>query len=225
MTPARPSTDTAREEWANVITHGLGLLLAIAAAAIGVVAAVRTGSPLRIVTVAVFVAALCFVYLTSTGFHLAGLAEPDARTARRRDVWLALDHSAIYLLIAGTYTPIVLLMLPAAWGWTIFGIVWACALAGLLRKLLRHRRRPGNAVDTALYLAMGWTALIAVVPIWQTFTAPALALLVAGGLFYSLGTPFFLWDRLPYNHAIWHLFVLAGSASHVVLVLWHAVPL
>ncbi len=218
-----PYRDSPREEVANAITHGLGLALAIAATALGVTFAAQTGEPLRIVTVATFLATLCFVYLTSTGFHLASLFPgPDGR---RRAAWLALDHAAIYLLIAGTYTPVVLVMLPPAWGWTIFGIVWGCAAVGLGLRLLRARSRSGSAIDTGIYLAMGWIALIAIVPIWQHFSGPALALLVAGGVFYSLGTPFFLWDKLPFNHAVWHLFVLAGSASHVTLVVWYLVPL
>lgn len=224
MNKASSTHQDASEEWLNAITHGLGFFLAIVVTVIGVTAAAETMSLLRVLTVSVFLLALCFVYLTSTMYHLLKLGAGD-RVLRWRRVWHWLDKAAIFLLIAGTYTPVVLIMLPPGWGWPIFGVVWACAAVGLARQVRSRRTASRSGIDTLLYLLMGWVALVAVVPIWRHFPAPAFALLVAGGAFYSLGCPFFLWERLRFNHAIWHLFVLAGSASHVLLVLWHVIPL
>ncbi|MEM6560550.1 MAG: hemolysin III family protein [Planctomycetota bacterium] len=207
------------EERANVITHGVGLLLAATVAAICVVTAAVNGGALRIVAASVFGATLVGVYLTSTTFHF--VTHP-----RRRQVWKMLDHVAIYLLIAGTYTPVVLLRFPPGWGWSIFGVVWGLAVIGIGMKLLRFRGSGGNFgwVDTALYIAMGWVGIIAVVPIVRGLDTPGTALIIAGGLAYTLGCIFFLWDTLRFNHAIWHIWVLAGSACHAIAVLGWVLP-
>ena len=214
-----PRVQSRGEELANVLTHGGGLLLAVAGAAVACTAAALTGSAMRIVAVSIFVAALCGVYLTSTAFHLA-------RRPAVRGRWRLLDHAAIYTLIAGTYTPVVLVSLGGAWGWSLFGVVWGLAILGVTVKIfLVGKYDRFERIDTYLYLAMGWLVMVAIVPLWAALPLPAIGLLALGGLFYSGGCVFFLWDRLPYNHAIWHLFVLAGSVCHFFMVLRYVVPL
>ena len=205
-----------REELANVVTHGVGFLLAAVATLLGVFLASETGGALRITTVAIFGATLCCLYAASTGYHVVGLIDP---AHRRRALWKRLDHAAIYLLIAGTYTPVMLVLLPPAWGWSIAGSVWGCAAVGLTLKLARPS--VGGRVSTLLYVLTGWIGVIGIVPLYHALPPSGLAWLFAGGLCYTLGCPFYLWGRLPYNHALWHLFVLAGSACHVALVLGH----
>ena len=207
------------EEWANAITHGLGLLLSLVGGVVGIVAAATTGSPTRVVTVSIFALSLVLLYLASTGFHLS-------RHPARRLKWRLFDHAAIYALIAGSYTPVLLVSLGGAWGWTLFGIVWTMALVGIAFKtVLIGRYDRFERIDTLLYLAMGWLVLVAIVPLWAALSGPAILLLVLGGLCYSGGCVFFLWDSLPFNHSIWHLFVMAGSAFHYFAVVLHVVPL
>lgn len=216
--PYDTNPNTRREEWANVATHGLGLLLALAAAAIGCLAAVETGSLLRVVTVAIFTAALVLMYFASTGFHLAG-------RSRLRHHWRLLDHVSIYTLIAGTYTPIMLVAVGGVWGWTIVTLVWLMAIVGVTLKILTIGRYDRfEKIDTGLYLAMGWMCIVAIGPIWASLSATALFWLFIGGVAYSGGCIFFLWDRLPYNHAIWHLFVLLGSLCHYIVIVGHVIP-
>lgn len=218
VAPLDANKNTPREEIANVATHGLGLLLAIAAAAIGCVVAVETGSLLRVVTVAIFTAALVLTYFASTGFHFFGRSP-------RRHRWRLLDHASIYTLIAATYTPIMLVAVGGTWGWSIVTLVWLMAIVGVTLKVVTIGRYDRfEKIDTGLYLAMGWMSLVAIVPIWMNLSATALTWLFIGGLAYSGGCIFFLWDRLPYNHAIWHLFVLLGSLCHYVVIVGHVVP-
>ena len=210
--------DSPGEELANAITHGVALLAALGFGAVAVLAAAATGSPLRTISVAIFVAAMCLVYFASTAFHLA------SRHPSRRH-WRLLDHAAIYVLIAGTYTPV---MLVGVGGWpanAVVTAVWVMAVAGVVMKFtLIGRYDRFEKIDTFLYLAMGWLGVLALVPIGRGLSTPAMAWLVAGGVFYSAGCVFFLWQRLPYNHAIWHLFVVAGSACHFITVHRHVVP-
>ncbi len=203
-----------RAEVANTLTHGAGLLAAVAATPILVVQAVTRGGPADVVGAAVFGATLILLYLASTAYH----ATPRGRM---RDLLRRLDHSAIYLLIAGTYTPFTLGVLKGGWGWTLFGIVWAAAALGVAIKVFAGVRRP--LVSTGLYLVMGWLVLVAIGPLVRALPPAGLAWLVAGGVAYSAGVPFYLARRLRYGHAIWHLFVLAGSTCHVVAALgWAA---
>ena len=212
------SAQTPGEELANVLTHGLGLVLALVGTAAGVVVAASTGSGMAVVTAAVFGGAMTLVYLASTGFHLA------ARHPSRRH-WRLLDHASIYALIAGTYTPVMLVAVGGAWGWSVFGVVWGLAAVGIVMKILLVGRYDRfERIDTILYLAMGWLCLVAVVPIWSSLSGAGFAWMVAGGIFYSVGCPFFLWERLRYNHAIWHGFVLLGTACHYVLIVVHVLP-
>ena len=202
------------EEIANSIGHGVALLLAIAAAPILIVSAVRGGDAASVVGASVFAATMVILYATSMLYHVL----PLSRTKR---VFQVLDHSAIYLLIAGTYTPFTLGVLRGPWGWTLFGLVWSMALAGIVLKSVAGVRWPW--LSTALYVAMGWVALIAIKPLWALMPAWGLFWLVAGGLFYTLGVGFFATDhRLRYGHFVWHLFVAAGTVCHFFAVLYFA---
>jgi hemolysin III len=160
----------------------------------------------------VFGAALVVLYTASTLYHALGHVHERARTVLR-----ALDHSAIFLLIAGTYTPFTLVSLRGPWGWSLFAVVWSLAVAGIALRLAL-RRRP-TALFVSLYLAMGWCVVLALRPLVAAVPPGGIALLVAGGLAYSVGVVFYLWRSLPYGHAIWHGFVLAGSAFHYAAVL------
>ncbi len=199
-----------REEAANSLTHGLGALLATAGLAVLAVSASRSGSARAIVGCAVFGVALVVLYTTSALYHAVG-------SPRAKGVLRALDHSAIFVLIAGTYTPFTLVSLRGPWGWSLFGVVWGLAVAGIALRLAL-RRRP-TTLFVALYLAMGWCVVVAARPLLAAVPPGGIALLVAGGLAYSGGVAFYLWRRLPYHHAVWHVFVLAGSAFHYVAVL------
>lgn len=205
------------EEIANSISHGMALLAAVAAAPFLVVASVRQGDAIDIAAASVFAASMVLLYFTSMLYH----ALPAVRAARAKSVFQILDHGAIYLLIAGTYTPFTLGVLRGPWGWTLFALVWTMALAGVAVKAMAGIRYP--RVSTALYVAMGWIALIAIKPMLELIPNWGLFWLVAGGLFYTLGVGFFATDsRLRYGHFVWHLFVAAGTACHFVAVLGYA---
>lgn len=202
------------EEIANSVSHGVALLAALIAAPFLVVSAAQRGDAAGIIGTSIFAATMVLLYSASMLYH----AFPSARL---KSVFQVLDHSAIYLLIAGTYTPFTLGVLRGPWGWTLFGLVWAMALAGVAVKAMAGIRYP--RVSTALYLAMGWIALIAIKPMWQLVPGWGLFWLLAGGLAYTLGVVFFVSDsRWRYAHFVWHLFVAAGTACHVVAVLFYA---
>jgi hemolysin III len=212
MEVARPQSP--REEMANWLSHGAGLLAAIAATPILIMAAVQNGGPANIVANSVFGASMILLYLASTWYHLTPVGPG-------RDRLRLFDHSAIYVLIAGTYTPFTLGVLSGAWGWWLFGVVWGAAAIGVGTKLFAGIRYP--RVSTAMYVVMGWLVLIAIRPIMENLPTPGLWWLVAGGLFYTGGVGFYAARRMPYNHLVWHLFVLAGSICHFFAVLWYAV--
>ncbi|HQU14631.1 MAG: hemolysin III [Chromatiales bacterium 21-64-14] len=202
------------EEIAHAVSHGFGLLLAVAGLVVLEVFAALHGGAARIVSAAVFGSALILLYLASTLYHAS-------QRPRVKDILRRLDHSAIYLLIAGTYTPFALVNLRGPWGWTLFGLVWGLGLIGVLRELLT--RSSCQTLELALYLGLGWLALVAIKPLAHALPTPGLLLLVIGGLAYSVGVVFYVWRRLPYHHAIWHVFVLAGSACHFFAVLFYTV--
>ncbi|MCB1063579.1 MAG: hemolysin III family protein [Verrucomicrobiae bacterium] len=204
---------TSHEEVANSISHGVGLLAAVIGAPILIVTAVRAGGTLGVIGASVFAATMVLLYLSSTIYH----ALPNGRT---KQLFQLFDHSAIYLLIAGTYTPFTFGVLRGVLGWTLFGIIWGLAIGGILIKSLSRIR--GDKVSTFIYLLMGWLVLIAIKPLWEGLSTAGLAWLVAGGLAYSVGVIFFVYDRLKFGHFIWHLFVLTGTACHFVAVWIHA---
>jgi hemolysin III len=197
-----------REELANVLTHGAGAVASLVGGTVLIVLAAVYGDGWKVASSAVFAATLVLLYTASTLYHAA-------RTPVARARLKVFDHCAIYLLIAGTYTPFTLLGLRGGWGWSLFGIAWGLAVAGVVFKLFFTGRFP--RVSTALYLGMGWMVVVAIVPMAQRMDASVLAWIVAGGLAYTAGTVFYHRQR-PYAHAVWHLFVLAGSACHFVAV-------
>jgi hemolysin III len=207
---SREHTQSLGEEIANSVSHGVGLLASVAAAPVLVLSAVRNGGAARIAGASVFAAAMVLLYLTSTLYH----ALPRNRAKR---VFQVLDHAAIFLMIAGTYTPFTLGVLRGAWGWTLFGLVWGLALAGVVLTAVGGVRYP--KLTTSLYLAMGWLIVIAVKPLWLRMPAEGLFWLFAGGLAYTLGVVFYAANRVRYFHFIWHLFVIAGTACHFIAVL------
>ena len=208
--PKRPQS--LGEEIANSVSHAVGLLAAVVAIPVLVLSAVRRGDAAGIVGASVFAATMVLLYLTSTLYH----ALPRNRAKR---VFRVLDHGAIFLLIAGTYTPFTLGVLRGTWGWTLFGLVWGLAAAGVVLKAVGGVRYP--ILSTCLYLGMGWLVLIAVRPLWLRMPPSGLLWLLAGGLAYTAGVAFFAAERIRYSHFVWHLFVLAGTACHFLAVLWY----
>lgn len=200
------------EEIFNAVTHGAGAVAAAVATAVLVALAVSRGDAWQIVGVSVFCATLMLLYLASALYHAA--RDPLLRTRLQ-----ALDHSAIYLLIAGTYTPFMIGALRGPWGWSMLGVIWTLALAGILFKI----RFAGQfrLASTLMYLGMGWLSLVAVVPMVRALGTPTLIWLAVGGLLYTVGTPFYQLQRMRYSHAVWHLFVLGGSVCHTIAVAIH----
>lgn len=203
------------EEIANSITHGFGSLLSIGGLAVLVGFASVHGNAWHITACSIFGTTLIFSYLSSTLYH--SIPVPAAKRVLK-----VIDHSAIYLLIAGTYTPFTLISLRGPWGWSLFGTIWGLALLGVILKTTMLGKISG--ISTAIYLAMGWIVVIAIKPMWSAVESGGLLLLLIGGLAYSGGVVFYIWDRLPYNHAIWHLFVLAGSLCHFFAILLYVIP-
>lgn len=206
---------TAGEEIANSITGGVGVILAIAALAVLVSYAALRGDAWHVVTCAIFGATLILSYTTSTLYH--SLPLPNIKPLLR-----ALDHSAIFLLIAGTYTPFLLVNLRGVWGWSLFGVIWTVAISGVVLRLVWKGRHHG--VIVSLYVAMGWAVLVAIKPLLENLETGGLVLLASGGVVYTLGVAFYAWRKLPYSHAIWHMFVLGGSALHFFAILFYVVP-
>ncbi|MGY3041681.1 hemolysin III [Rhodanobacter sp. TND4EL1] len=203
------------DELASSIIHGLGIVLSIAGLATLVAFAALHGNALTVVACAVFGTSLVLLYTASTLYHSipSMAAKPTLR---------ALDHIAIYVLIAGTYTPFTLIAMPGVWGWSMFSAVWSLALIGSALELGLLKRYHKLAV--LLYVGMGWIGMVAFGPLSRHLQAGGTALLLAGGLAYTLGVPFYLWRRLPYHHALWHVFVLAGSVLHFLAVLLYVIP-
>jgi hemolysin III len=210
MSTAFAPAESLGEQIANSLTHGTGALLAVAGLVPLALTAAAEGGARRIVGCSVFGVALVLLYATSTLYHAL-------THARAKQVLRALDHSAIFILIAGTYTPFTLVSLRGAWGWSLFGVVWGLAILGVTLRLVL-RRRP-TALFMAIYLAMGWCALVALHPLARALTPSGFALLLAGGVAYSAGVAFYLWRRLRFHHAIWHGFVLLGSVLHYFAIL------
>ena len=206
---------TVAEEIANSLTHGLGLGLGIAALVFLVLTAARHGTAISVTSAAIYGATLVILYAASTLYH----ALPKGRA---KTVFGVLDHCAIFLLIAGTYTPFTLVGLRGGWGWSLFGVIWSLAVVGIVAEAVTAGR--ARRLQVMLYLAMGWMAVIAIGPMFSSLSAGALWFLFGGGVAYSLGVIFYRWHSLKYHHAVWHVFVLAGSALHVVAVMVFILP-
>ena len=202
------------EEIANAISHGLGFLLAVASLPILSYQAAQQGSTRNVVAACVFSITMMLLYLVSTLYH----AVPEGRAK----LWLnRMDHAAIYLFIAGSYTPFALGVLHGGWGWMLLGLVWTIAAFGVTAKMFNRLRHP--LWSTGLYVAMGWLVIIALGPLVGRMAPAGLVWLVAGGVAYTLGAVVFLLDsRIRYAHFVWHLFVLTGSGCHFAAALWYA---
>ena len=202
------------EEMANSVSHGLGLVAAIVGTPFLIIHVARFGDAASIVGASIFAATMLILYLASTLYH-------SLPVGKAKCVFRVIEHAAIFLLIAGTYTPFILGVLRGAWGWTLFGLVWGLAVAGVAMKTLSRISHP--IISTGLYLLMGWLIVIAADPLSARVPASGLLWLVAGGLAYTIGVGFFTFDsRLRYGHFIWHLFVMMGTGFHYFAVLWYA---
>ena len=199
-----------QQEIANSITHGIGAILSIAGLIVLLVMAGTKGDIWRIVSFSIYGTTLVFLYLMSTIYH-------GSSNTRIKKVFQILDYSAIYLLIAGSYTPLTLISLRGPWGWTLFGLVWGIALTGIMLQIFFFKRM--NIISMVLYIIMGWLILIAIKPLIETIPRGMLLWIIAGGISYSLGIIFYLSKKIPYHHTIWHLFVLGGSVTHYLAIL------
>jgi len=203
------------EEMASSIIHGLGAGLAVAALALLVSLAGKIGDPWKVVSFSIYGGTLIMLYLSSTLYHAF-------HNPRIKRIFRHLDHCSIYLLIAGTYTPFTLVNLRGRWGWTLFVLIWGLAIVGIvMTTVLMDRSR---VLGGLIYIGMGWLAIVAIKPLVQSMPAAGMYWLVAGGLAYTVGVVFYIWKKLSYNHAVWHLFVLAGSACHFVAIYRYVLP-
>lgn len=212
-TITRQAIHRLEDEIANAITHGLGLALSIVGAAALLILAARGGTAWNLVGCSVYGGSLVFLYAASTLYHC--VQHPQAKAVLR-----VVDHACIFLLIAGTYTPFTLTALRGTWGWTLLALVWSCALTGIVCKLLSTKR--GLSESAIPYILTGWIALVAIKPIMHALPTGGLVCLVAGGVSYTAGTVFYRLDARRFFHAIWHVFVIAGSALHYCAVLFYA---
>lgn len=212
---AETHTFTKGEEIANAVTHGIGALLSIAALVLLIVFSSLYGSAIHVVSFTIFGATMVLLYTSSTLVH----ALPHGKA---KDVFEILDHSSIYLFIAGTYTPLTLITLKGALGWTLFGIVWGLAVCGIVFKSFFVKKY--LFTSTVLYVFMGWLIVIGWSQIRQNMDANGVVLLVVGGVLYTIGAIFYIWRGFKFHHMIWHLFVIAGSAAHFFCVLLYLLP-
>jgi hemolysin III len=203
------------EEIAHGLTHGVGIVLAIAGLCVLVTFSALYGTAVHVVASSIFGASMIVLYTASTLYH--SLPMPETKRIMR-----VVDHASIYLLIAGTYTPFSLVTLEGAWGWSLFGVVWGLAIVGIIFKLFFTGRF--DRLSVAIYVAMGWCGLVAIKPMMAALPPLGLWLLVAGGLAYTGGVIFYLLERMRYHHAIWHLFVMAGTTLHYFVILFFVIP-
>lgn len=205
-----------REEIANAITHGIGIVFSVIALVLLLIYSIPSGSSWHIVSLSIYGATMIFLYLCSTLLH----SFPEGKV---KDFFEILDHSAIYLFIAGTYTPFLFLVVKGSLSWILFGLVWGFAVFGVVFKAFFVKRF--NLISTLLYIVMGWLIVIAWESLVEALPTPGMSLLVIGGLLYTIGTIFYVWRAFPYHHAVWHVFVLAGTAVHFFAVLLYVLPL
>jgi hemolysin III len=203
------------EELANALSHGLGVALAVTALPLLVISAAVAGDGWKVVSLAIYGASLVFLYTASTLYH--AFRSPELKRFFRK-----FDHAAIFVLIAGTYTPYALVTLRGPWGWTLFGVVWTMAAAGVTLKFVFFGR--WTAVSVGVYLIMGWVGIVAIHKLYMALPAGGFFWLVAGGLSYTSGVAFYAWKKLPLNHAVWHLFVLGGSLAHFLGIYFYVLP-
>jgi len=204
------------EETANSITHGIGIILAIVALGILTVCASIYGNPKHIISVSVYGVTLILLYTTSTLYH-------SIQHPRTKNIFQILDHSAIYLLIAGTYTPFTLISLHGPWGWSLFAVIWCLACIGTAIQFSQTVR--WRVVSLALYVGMGWAIMVAIKPLILSVAPGGILLLFLGGLAYTFGILFYRWKSLKFHHAVWHVFVLTGSTLHFFAVLFYVIPI
>ena len=200
------------EEWMNSVTHGIGAVLAVVGLVVMILVAAAQSDPWKVVSASIYGSTLVLMFFASTLYH--AIQQANARQVLRQ-----VDHLAILYLIAGSYTPFTLITLNGSWGWSIFGVVWGLTLLGTVLQLSPARHV--KALMVSLYLLMGWVVLVAISPLAKNLSLGGLLLLVAGGLTYSAGVIFYVNQRIPLNHAIWHLFVLAGAALHFFAILFY----
>lgn len=203
------------EEVIHAATHGVGVLLSIAGLSWMLYLSIAAADPWRIVASSIYGATLIALFLASTVYH-------SLYASRHREIFKLLDHCAIYLLIAGTYTPFLLVAMRTDTGWWLFGTIWALATAGIVKKLYFRHRFPKVAL--ASYLAMGWLVVVAAPQLAEAIGPNGMAWLVAGGVSYSVGAIFYALERIPFNHAVWHVFVLGGGICHFLGVVWYVLP-
>ncbi len=209
-------TYSEEEELANRLTHSLAAVASLVGLVLLVVAAARTGDPYRIVSAVVFCSSLTIFYVISTLYH-------TIRRPKTRYVFRVLDHAGIFLVIAGSYTPFTLVSLRESSGWALFGVVWGLAIAGaIFKSFMTHRL---VFLAPVFYIALGWLIVVDLEGLLTLVPIKGVLWLVAGGLCYTVGIVFYAIDRIPYNHAIWHVFVIAGSFCHYLAVLWYVVPI
>jgi hemolysin III len=212
--PIHDAAHSSGDEIANSISHGAGVVAAIVGTPFLILHAARLGDAGYLIGSIIFSATMIVLYLSSTLYH-------SFHPGRLKHIFRIIDHSAVYLLIAGTYTPFTLGVLHGAWGWTLLVLIWSLALTGVALKVLRRMSHP--VISTILYLLMGWIIVVAVDPLYTRLPVSGLAWLVAGGLAYTTGTAFFVADsRIRYSHFIWHLFVITGTTCHFFAVYWYA---
>ncbi|MBN1366187.1 MAG: hemolysin III family protein [Syntrophaceae bacterium] len=203
------------EEIFNSIIHGIGILISIAGLVLLIVFSALYGDSRHIVSCTIFGTALVLLYTASTLYH--SFQKPSIKHLFR-----IFDHSCIYILIAGTYTPFLLITIQGTIGWVMFAIVWSVTLIGVFFKVYFVHRF--EIISTIAYISMGWLIIFAIKPLFQALPGGGLALLISGGFAYTIGTIFYAWKRLPFNHAIWHLFVLSGSVCHFFSVMFYVIP-
>ncbi|MDD2850616.1 MAG: hemolysin III family protein [Desulfuromonadaceae bacterium] len=204
------------EELVNRYTHGIGVLASLIGVTALITLASRQQDSYRIVSACIYGVSMITFYCLSTVYHT--VQNPSVRYLFR-----ILDHASIYLMIAGSYTPFALVTLKGPWGWTLFGTVWGLGTVGAVMKIFTTHRL--KIVGPILYIALGWIVVIALTPLSAALPTGGMVLLFSGGIAYTAGVIFYLWDRLPFNHAIWHLFVLTGSACHYWAIFYYVIPL
>ncbi|MDP4097574.1 hemolysin III family protein [Paenibacillus sp. P96] len=213
---ANTHTYSRREEVANAITHGIGVLLSIAALVLLIVTSATHGTAWHVVSFTVYGITMLLLYTNSTLLHML-------KEGKAKDLFEILDHSCIYLFIAGTYTPFLLTAVRGTLGWSLFGVIWGIALFGVVFKAFFTKKF--LFMSTLFYLAMGWLIVIVWNPLVAVIPHTGIVLLAAGGVLYTLGTVFYVWKAFPYHHAVWHVFVLGGSVLHFFAVLLYLTPL